>query len=150
MFVQFVETPAPVVAEKQPHERLGISLGAYNALLLVRDNLDSGRMKKALLRGYYRGGFDMSSWNASVVGFPRVFGRCNSCMCIGGSIEHILGRAMSGPDRGAMDELFYPYILGKQNWRAITPAEAVKAIDNYVGTGNPSWEAVAPHLSVWL
>jgi len=39
-----------------------------------------------------------------------------------------------------MKELFYP--PSEFSYKAITPAQAAKAIDNYLETGDPDWESM--------
>lgn len=151
MFVQFTETPAAPVVEKpvvvKPHEMLGITEESYNALVAVRNDLESGWIKKARLDGHLRPGFNMNYWKKGVQLFPPAVRGCGTCMCIGGYIEEKLGHDLHEHEYVAMDCLFYPRTLIRGDWSSIKPREAVKAIDNFIATGNPHWETAVSRMA---
>lgn len=141
MYARFIETPS--VQERRvsvpPHTRLGISLPTYLALIETRNELDTKKLKKARYVGriVFRGGFDMSTWNSK--GFS--LGMCDTCKCIGGSIQLKIGDLLGIRDKNAMYDLFYPDIQ-RRLWSRITPDQAVRAIDNWIANGDPDWVAV--------
>jgi hypothetical protein len=132
--------------------QLKIKPWEHRALLVVRDLLDAKQLthtkpnRRSLLR---KPGFDMNTIPTNVA--------CGSVACIGGwmhIVEHvdairgkIDGNAMSAA-RGyvcnsrssSLRDLFFPY-GASISWCDITQKMAVKAIDCFLDTGDPKWEA---------
>ena len=113
------------------HERLGLTKEVLDALLWVRDALDSGK-----LRHERDGGdFNMRHW-------LRVCSDCGTACCIGGWIEiHTETEFSHHSDTERLQDLFFPGYASDDTYdlRVITPQQAVRAIDNFIATGDPNW-----------
>lgn len=114
------------------HERLKITADEYLRLMAVREALSDGKLQHTRAK-YFRpkAGFSMDHWDDD--------GKfCGTCACIGGWMglkEH--------DESDALIPLFYP-ALPRPIWKEITPAQAVRAIDNFIATGEPDWLRVVP------
>lgn len=86
----------------------------------------------------WRGGFNMSEWATDSHG-------CGTVCCIGGMVEIVGGfkpHTMQYAKVG-LRNLFFPPIDGG-GWDKITPAQAGRAIRNYLTTGDSNWpQAIA-------
>ena len=132
---------------------LGISEKLHGALILVKGMLERDEIVHAT-RDYDVDDyplpeaapevwkFNMSDWRTKVT---FAGGPCGSVACIGGSCEWLLKERLSDADEDRAMELFYPHEVGSSsNWSEITPAQAARAIGNFLTTGEPKWrEAVA-------
>jgi hypothetical protein len=141
--------------------KLGISPSEYGNLIKVRDMLAASVIPHNLDQGKAPG----DSFNMYAA--CRKEHNCGTAMCIGGwirlfeldlaadekgvyTISEAHQRDISGyvHDRGGpIRELFWPktnrdYFLSPSEMRRITPAQAVKAIDNFLHTGKPYWHEV--------
>lgn len=121
------------------------------ALVVVRDMLDSGLIEHKR---------DVSTFNdcfsEQVYRAKRFFNMslavgdsgCGTVACIGGWTAATMGLepdeaaafVMRYSERGKFSELFYP--PPAIDYEKITPAQAVKAIDNFLRTGKPRWSSV--------
>lgn len=121
------------------HNELKITFAEYSALFGVQAMLKAGVLKHTanafnVVPGKHL--FNMAQW--------RKEAHCGSVQCIGGSMEAMLGRGVIST-RGLSD-LFNVHsatISGSAMYR-ITPAHAVKAIENYLRTGKAHWNKVLP------
>lgn len=120
-------------------EDLGIPERAYRALILILEDLDTGRLvHKELPVGLIRPsapleGFNMGSW------------WCQTSACIGGHVQLMTGinleKYFEVHDESALDELLYPNV---SDLEALTTAESARALRVYLTHGTA--EAV---LKAW-
>lgn len=126
------------VNEKAPGEArlstkaLGLTEAELAALIEVRNDLATGRIKApnfCMSSACYREG-------------------CGTVACIGGWMGLKLGmderKARDFVDNPRLEKLFYPY--GIMSWGQITPSQAVRAIDNFLATGDPNWSQACQEL----
>lgn len=131
------------------HSKLKLSFAEFGALLGTRTLLANNAVVDA--KGSQRTDEKTHKFNMEVA--CKVSG-CGSVACIGGTMAQIMGME---PDEAVsyvhlrdphengqipISRLFFPpqeYDFGK-----ITPAHAVKAIDNFLATGKPLWNKVLP------
>jgi hypothetical protein len=118
------------------HEIVGITKAEFDALIWVRDELASGRIESQ--------NFDMDDWGSSV---KDVYD-CGSARCIGGWMSYKLDYKIDDEKDTTLfrsskfHPLFFPF--KREKW-FFTPAQAVRAIDNFLfnSPGDPQWvEAV--------
>jgi hypothetical protein len=69
-----------------------------------------------------------------IIGAQQYVGRCRDAS---DTSSDMIGIAVKSP---ALHTLFYP--PNWVNYRTITPAQAIKAIDNWLKTGRPNWSKV--------
>lgn len=134
------------------HEQLNITEPEMQALLTVRNGLASGEYVHAPSIHFnpnpLRRGFNMSTIH------------CGSAGCIGGWMAHTMLKntsnrmisnyvvkyttAVEGPKASrALLPLFYPDDEEDHGvWAQITTEDAVVAIDNFLATGEPKWNAI--------
>lgn len=130
------------------HERRHITFAEYGALLGTRAMLALNALTTTdngcLVAGEHK--FNMRR--------ALLVKDCGTVGCIGGHMALIMGKTdnnaphFCGPDLTATEyvetgrsdsllALFYP--PREYNYKKITPAQAVKAIDNWLRTGEPMW-----------
>lgn len=130
------------------HSKLGLSFAEFGALLGTRTMLANNAVVDA--NGVEQADEKTHKLN---MGIPCNIRGCGSVACIGGTMGQIMG--MSADEASSyvyqrdpedskepIAHLFYPpqkYDFGK-----ITPAQAIKAIDNFLATGKPNWDKVLP------
>lgn len=131
--------------KKHWHEKLRITFRELGALLGTRNMLAANLLEHD---GQYHSDaddshrFDMST-QCKVNG-------CGTISCIGGTMAFIMGideidyvgtGFTHGNHSPVLRSLFFPTDLpmSVDNWHKITPAQAVKAIDNFLNTGKPNW-----------
>jgi hypothetical protein len=130
----------------KPWTFLKIKEPEYRALVTVRELLATGRMKHLdipdaggyLLDDNYVGGnvkeigaFNMKLWN------------CGTAQCIGGACELLMGKHVEEHVFSvSLYPLFYPWQV--RDWNDITADKAVRAIDNFLMTGEPKWDEIMP------
>lgn len=114
--------------------QLGITEEELKALKMVRHSLNCGILSEER--------FDMR------VIFSRS-SECGTVGCIGGWMAVCMGRAhpdlFIGRDcSDSLGPLFYPWKKNREGFEIhdATPAQAVRAIDNFLATGEPDWERV--------
>lgn len=126
---------------------LGIERKEFNALGRVRDGLRENRYihvpsPESRLKPLAKGGFNMSE--------PCEAYQCGTVSCIGGCVALEMkmnaGDARAyvcskSHDTSALNKLYYPEAL--EDWPAITPKQAARAIDNFLNTGDPQWARIA-------
>lgn len=121
---------------------LGISKKEKDALIKVRDGLESGEYQH--INGAIPGRLSKRGFNmATLCLFQQR--SCGSIGCIGGWVGRELGlqHASDFAIKGKMRALCYPTIKGNQEfWDDITPALAAKAITNTLNSGSPRWARV--------
>lgn len=145
----FVNTKLPQLSAEQ----LGISENEYEALLWVRNELATGRLKHMETSyegvygsGIYGSGISLKGLSPSSrkQGFNMSEWRCGTTCCIGGWMEYRMDHRIDEeimPDN--LLNVFYPDIGACVSfYDAITPAQAVAAIDNYFKHGEPRWAEV--------
>lgn len=123
------------------------------ALTAVRDLLDGGLLE------YQRDVSGFSRWSLDAVYRIRRFfnmsvaigeADCGTVGCIGGWMAANMGLTPSQAQayvygfegRGKFNELFFPSVDNDTSYAKITPRQAVKAIDNFLKTGNPRWASI--------
>lgn len=136
------------VAKRLDYKQLGIKEQEFWALLHVRDELergdivhfDCGAAVDAVVTGVKKRWFDMG------VGGDRH--GCGTLGCIGGWMYAAMhpkarvGRMQDYVDRHqGVSSPFHELFFGR-TWSSITPAQGVKAIDNFLEFGKPDWEEV--------
>ncbi len=73
---------------------------------------------------------------------------CGSVACIGGTMAMIMGRddwnarQYVSHANGALRRLFFPMEGVLNNFSKITPKQSIQAIDNFLTTGEPNWQAI--------
>jgi len=121
-------------------KQLGIKEQEFWALLHVRDELERGDIVH-----YDCGRGGIKRWFDMGVGGDRY--ECGTMGCIGGWMYAAMhpkatpGRMQGYVNRHEGDSPFHELFFGK-TWSSITPAQAVKAIDNFLECGKPHWEEV--------
>lgn len=127
------------------------------ALVQVRDALANGMLEHRrnfdALPGAERGFFSFSLRRLFNMGCPARETQCGTVACIGGWMGAFMGKSPSEAyefvdihEEGKFGELFYPFSVTddqrreKSNYEAITPKQAIKAIDNFLKTGKPNWQ----------
>lgn len=142
---------------KHLHEQIGITFRELGALLGARNMLAVG-----LVEHDYEANADKDAEVRALKGGRHLFdmnvcGRqsgCGTVGCIGGLMGVIMGDrsgdyvANKGrPHLGnspvhPLVKLFYPHNVNA-DWRAITPVQAVRAIDQFLNTkGKKAWEGI--------
>lgn len=124
---------APTKATRLSLKRLGLSERELEALLWVREELDSGSLKYnrqyIACRGFNMNGFNLRETENR---------NCNTTHCIGGwmAIRLKLRGEQAGElfHRGKLHQLFFPTTDAEISTRA-----AVLAIDHFLDTGRPAW-----------
>lgn len=135
-------------AKAHPHEKLGLSFAEFGALLGTREMLKSGALTFAKGQSCPVAGKHL--FNMSVASETR---ECGSVGCIGGTMGQIMGmepymaeqfvyKQMRGePDaRPKLTKLFFG--PEKLDLETVTVKQAIKAIDNFIKTGDPKWAKV--------
>lgn len=134
--------------KKHLHEKLGITFPQLGVLLGTRELLKMGALTYSTAdRRHAENGEHLFNMNIAL----RNNSECGSVGCIGGTMAMLMGmNSLNGikfvhshdipGDR--LKELFFP--KGVHDYSCITPALAVKAINNFLKTGNPSWRKVLP------
>jgi hypothetical protein len=128
-------------------DELKISEAQKDALIKTLVLFETGKVchAKIGLGFYYNAGdvftghFNMCHWNSAVHG-------CETVSCIGGTAELIggvtFGKMLLSYNH-ALYQLFMPN-LNLNDWDAITPTQAARAICSYLTTGDAKWaEAIA-------
>jgi hypothetical protein len=121
------------------HEIVGITKAEFDALVWVRDELASGRIKHAP-KGASYGGFNMSCYSDQR--------DCGTAHCIGGFMWQRMGTDRTKTDYprqsgttalSILSVLFHPTCVS--SYDKITPTQAVRAIDNFLfnSPGKPQW-----------
>lgn len=129
--------------KKEPHQRLGMSFAEYGALLGTRALLASGQMQHTTAIWPTKTS-PAHLFNMGVVCNKNE--HCGSVQCIGGTMALILRMdecTMANfvqDENPVFGELFFPP-QGYQ-WATIVPKQAIKAIDNFLATGEPQWEKI--------
>ncbi len=131
------------------HSKLGLSFAEFGALLGTRTMLANNAVVDA--KGVHETDEKTHKFNMSV---PCNARRCGSVACIGGTMAQIMGmdaidassyvyeREPGTAKETPISRLFYP--PEKYDFDKITPAHAVKAIDNFLATGKPNWTKILP------
>ncbi len=127
---------------KHLHERRGITFNNLVILLGIREALNQGLLigvptwdKACTLAQQGQHVFNITSW--------KIRYSCGSVGCIGGYMALVSAGAfdyMGIDTKHPLHSLFYP--PDSLNWSTITPAHAVKAIDNWLKTGTPRWSKI--------
>lgn len=126
--------------------KLGLTKKELEALLAVRDGLASGAYKH--VRNFSDTKSKKPMFNMTQA---CVSDSCGTIGCIGGWMARQMGlNEIEAHDYvyetpGKTYDLFFPKGLNG-DWDKITPKQAVKAIDNFLETGDPKWPQVAPKL----
>lgn len=131
--------------KRHRHEELGLTFAEYGALLGTRAMLERGTLEYEAGRDWVEGNKHLFCMNRAC----RVKG-CGTVSCIGGTMALIMGmdqdeatayvnKVADGILREALRCLFFPR---GYNYEAVTPDQAVQAIDNYLRTGRPQWASV--------
>lgn len=122
------------------HEKRGITFQEMGALLGVREMLARGLLKDP-------GALHEDGAHDFNMNIPcRLDGHCGTVACIGGTMALLMGQlspsryVAGGGLNGKLGRLFYPDTALVQ-WQSITPAQAVRAIDNWLDNGNPRWRS---------
>lgn len=134
------------------HETLGITFAELGALLGTRELLKADMLehdpRHVTKPGTHE--FDMNT-------ACKPNGECGTVSCIGGTMALIMGKNIGEADlyvrdtstevvggkSPALGKLFYPGRDGYSgDWSAITPAQAIAAIDNFLAGGHPRWMEV--------
>jgi hypothetical protein len=136
--------------KKRLHERRGVSFAEIGALLGTRNLIAAGLLEARTATNFYEPGAHLFDIRVSC----RNNDNCGTVSCIGGTMALIMGmdadaaRGYVGT-RGhseSLQELFYPDIFyeddGERAWDKVTPAVAVKAIDNWLNTGDPAYHTL--------
>jgi hypothetical protein len=133
------------------HRELGTTFSQWMALLSIRAMLDVGALA-------YDGKADIEpAVHKFNMGIAALKHDCGTVGCIGGYVGLLNGMTAGlaadfvGGVRGALYALFYPSYRGREcTYADIKPAQAVKAIDNYLSTGKPRWhEVLGTDRAVW-
>jgi len=125
------------------HSKLKISFAELGALLGTRAMLANKVIVDA--KGINEPQKNKHSFNMGAV---CNVARCGSVACIGGTMGQIMGidafsYVLRKDTLGApISNLFFP--PQKYDFSKITPAQAIKAIDNFLATGNPLWSKILP------
>lgn len=106
------------------------------ALIRVRDGLRSGKFVHRK-NPYDTAPSKKPLFNMGTVGLFHQWD-CGSIGCIGGWVEKELRRKGFAHQKG--NKLCYPIEL--RDWVGVTPAQAAKAIDNFLKDGDPRWKTV--------
>lgn len=112
---------------------LGIEPWIYTGLIEVLRMLESEELIHKTFPHREPGEwFNMSHWES--------ISTCGTARCIGGWVEHIMGRKL--PDYGndipsKLDNLFYPPSI--EYYKHITTKQAAHALRTYLETGIPDW-----------
>ena len=118
------------MAKRLTAKQLGITSEERKALIKVRDGLADGKFvhRKHPLpdKPTDKPIFNMNAW--------RENWKCGTAGCIGGWMEVELAYEEGNWNYSkALDPLFQPFDLAY--WSTLTPARAVRAIDNFLETG---------------
>lgn len=138
---------------KHLHEKRGITFQEYGALLAVRAMLERGDL--TFVKG---NGIDCTVMQTVAGGahlftmsHPGAQHECGTVGCIGGYMGGIMGRIGIPFGHKQEDSPLYPLFYPDTKWKAsqytwewITPKVAVQAIDNWLETGRPGWNALVP------
>lgn len=124
---------------------LGLTQPELDALVRVRGRLSEGKIAFALDTSTGSGArFNMT--------FSFIAQECGTIGCIAGWVGYDLAggeryeanrrtdRLLDNSD-GGLWSLFYPDVEYSR-WGSIVPADAVRAIDNFLSTGEPDWAGV--------
>jgi hypothetical protein len=135
------------------HERLRISREEFDALMWVREELASGRLRHVYPDGRYGehgvGAFNMAEWSDAD-------SDCGTVCCVGGWMSKKMQlsnwQEVKLSSNKVLAPLFFPNYLeapqyvemlaAKKVWLDITPTQAVQAIDNFVENGDPRWAEI--------
>jgi len=129
--------PSQTEAPAKTARRLKITSAELEALLWVRDELASGRIKHEPT--------DRKQLCKLALGAPSAFNmsffRCGTAACVGGWMKHKLGDdvVFSAP----FMNLFYPLSWPTGSLEDIQPKHAVRAIDSFLKNGYPKWHLVS-------
>jgi hypothetical protein len=141
------------------HNELGISSAEHAALLKVKDVLADIPMPvnlESLDHVRRRAGVTNSPVKFNMIDAKAEY-ECGTAFCIGGFMKLAMLRkpfdAVTLTDDevtgirnyvyqsfGGLRELFFPPEL--VSYRSITQAQALQAIENFLTTGDPSWDAI--------
>ena len=130
--------------------QLRITAKEYEALLKVRDLLSKREvlfdMGTILNEKRYRRGFGKDVHNCGTVG---CIGGWMAVIMHGGlddfNFDRMSDDVISYVERGrssALDKLFYPGGVHVDLWSEITPGHAIRAMDNFMNTGDPDWLSI--------
>ena len=134
--------------------QLGITAKEYKALLKVRDLLS----KREVL-------FNMGAIISDEryhPGYGRDVHNCGAVCCIGGWMAVVMHGELDNFDfykiecgvidyvvdkrSQSLSKLFYPTPVDIE-WSEITPSQAIRAIDNFMNTGDPDWSSIVQENS---
>lgn len=139
-------------------EQLDLPHDVYEALIKVRDMLESGEIIEpppgfcdAPIGKFFRYAIWMENYT------------CGTAACIGGWIEQCLkGKSIVRHNPWKGDELlvlyggmpfqrllYGPFKVGVSKCRGVNIKEAIVAINNYLTTGEPMWKSVVPGAMYW-
>lgn len=131
--------------------QLGISQTEYEALVKVRDGLAAGLLVHKVLDYPNEQIYVRHCPTEDVIGYFNMNYEgqgCGTVACIGGWMAASMGIDQQDyvqSTGGSLRGLFYPPMmddLEHADYEDITAEMAVKAIDNYLRTGNPFWREV--------
>lgn len=146
--------------KKHIHEERGVTLAEFIALLGVRNMLATGLISHSTSKFACA---HKHTFNMETQGEVH---ECGSVGCIGGYMALVLGKVTpedqqrvnrgmaryvgngisNGSHSPSLRELFFPYAIDKRLYpvpfERFTPFMAVDAIDNWINTGKPNWQAV--------
>ena len=126
------------------------------ALRAVRDMLDTGLIERnrPTTGIWIRDHIALAMKRIFDMSIPLKTTNCGTVACIGGWTGAMMGMSPANAENfvtnynegGKFHELFYPVYNSKltAHYGKIKPEHAVKAIDNFLATGNPNWMKVLP------
>lgn len=134
---------------------LGLKNKHYCALVKALDALQNGCIRHVKAPGFLVGDGSDTKVDRFNMNFWRTEASCGTVACIGGTAEVVAGLPMfslssvaedMGGDSG-LYHLFYPHELDRGEWNAdswdkITTKHAIKALQNYLTSGDPKWTEV--------
>lgn len=139
------------------HEKLGITFAEFGALLGTKALLEQHALKYQGYNANARDGLRYVEAVPHTHAFNMNIGctakECGTVSCIGGTMALIMGHgevaAVNYVDHyhsNSLSLLFFPNedVPSNQlvNYNAITPQQAVIAIDNFLKTGKPKWRKI--------
>lgn len=141
-------------------QALLITTAEYDALVEVRDRLANGDF-------VHDPNLALASPNGFNMNVPEDTSECGTSCCIGGWMHHVMMRDRTAPcvqlgeyvnkrRSRTLTPLFFPFVDPNDHsqhvtddygafydfpWDQIDTGPAVKAIDNFLSTGDPDWPA---------
>lgn len=131
--------------KRHRHEELGLTFAEYGALLGTRAMLAAGALEFEAGADWVEGNKHRFSMNVSCKERD-----CGTVSCIGGTMALIMGLSWINASKYVLGianvttlrDLFFPPGFSHDAYEAVTPEQAVQAIDNYLRTGSPQWDNV--------